>query len=177
MCLLLLLEPKCILKLHKKMATHFWTELPALKTSLVGEFNNVIVDVSVGVNAYSDPVTEVTGTNEAGDDIVDTVIPSFSYSCGGTISFDISELDADSFVSFEDVTKDTVIGWLLAKEGVDTVEEFSYVKSSIDNIQARIDELQEQQSVSTGWTVTNVPPVVEPDPTVLDAWWLVLERL
>jgi hypothetical protein len=135
------------------------------KKFTVGEFNNVIVDVSVGVSASSDPVTEVTGVDEEGNDIVETVVPSFSYSCGGTISLDTSELDEESFVDFESVTKDTVIGWLLAKEGVESVDEFSYVKSSVDNIQARIDELQEKVSVSTGWSVTNVPTeeVVEPE--------------
>ncbi len=135
------------------------------KKFTVGEFNNVIVDVSVGVSASSEPVTEVTGTDEEGNDIVETVVPSFSYSCGGTISLDTSELDQESFVDFESVTKETVIGWLLAKEGVETVEEFSYVKSSIDNIQARIDELQQQVSVSTGWSVTNAP---SEDTTILE---------
>ena len=136
------------------------------KKFTVGEFSNVIVDVSVGVSASSDPVTEVTGTDEEGNDIVATVVPSFSYSCGGTISLDTAELDAESFVDFDSVTKDTVVGWLLAKEGVETVDEFSYVKSSVDNIQARIDELQEKVSVATGWTVTNAPAE---DPGVLEA--------
>jgi len=133
------------------------------KKFAIGEFSNVIIEVSVGVNASSEAVTET----DADGNVVVTV-PSFSYSCGGTISLDTEELDADSFVSFEDVTKDTVVGWLLAKEGVETVEEFSYVKSSIDNIQSRIDELQEKVSVSTGWTVSNIPSVEE-DPTILDA--------
>jgi hypothetical protein len=136
------------------------------KKFTVGKFNNVIVDVGVGVSAFSDPVTEVTGVDDEGNDIVETVVPSFSYSCGGTISLDTSELDAESFVNFESVTKDTVIGWLLAKEGVETVDEFSYVKSSVDNIQARIDALQEEVSVPTGWTVTNAPAE---DPEVLEA--------
>jgi hypothetical protein len=137
------------------------------KKFTVGEFNNVIVDVSVGVSASSDPVTEVTGADEDGNDIIETIVPSFSYSCGGTISLDTSELDAESFVDFESVDKDTVVGWLLAKEGVATVDEFSYVKSSVDNIQARIDELQEKVTVSTGWSVTNVP--LAEDPEVLEA--------
>ena len=137
------------------------------KKFTVGEFNNVIVDVSVGVSASSDSVTEVTGSDEDGNDIIETIVPSFSYSCGATISLDTSELDAESFVDFESVDKDTVVGWLLAKEGVATVDEFSYVKSSVDNIQARIDELQEKVTVSTGWSVTNVP--LAEDPEVLEA--------
>jgi len=134
------------------------------KKFAVGEFSNVIIEVSVGVNASSEAVTET----DADGNVVVTV-PSFSYSCSGIISLDTDDLDADSFVSFEDVTKDIVIEWLLAKEGVETVEEFSYVKSSIDNIQARIDELQEKVSVSTGWIVSNISDAVQPDPSVLEA--------
>jgi hypothetical protein len=127
------------------------------KKFTVGEFNNVIVDVSVGVSASSTAETDADGN---------VIVPSFSYSCGGTISLDTSELSAESFVDFDSVTKDTVIEWLLAKEGVETVDEFSYVKSSVDNIQGRIDALQEEVSVSTGWTVTNAPAE---DPEVLEA--------
>jgi hypothetical protein len=113
----------------------------------VGDFENVIIDVSVGVSAYSEEY------------------PQFSYSCGGQIQLDTSELSAESFVSFDELTKDVVINWLLQKEGVETVEEFSYVKSSIQNIQDRIDTLQEEESVSLGYTVTNIEPqpVVEED--------------
>ena len=109
----------------------------------VGNLSNVVFEVSVGVSAQSQEY------------------PQFSYSCGGNIQLDTSELDADTFLPFEEVTKETVIGWLLAKEGIESVEEFSYVKSSIDNIQARIDALQIEDSVSVGWSVTNAPePVV-----------------
>jgi hypothetical protein len=122
------------------MAITYNLNIGSLKRKLsVDGLENVIIEVSVGVSAQSQEY------------------PQFSYSCGGNVSFDISEIDSDSFVPFEEVTKETVIGWLLAKEGVDTVEEFSYVKASIDNIQARIDELQVQDSVNVGWSVTNAP--------------------
>ena len=122
------------------MAITYNLNIGSLKRKLsVDGLENVIIEVSVGVSAQSQEY------------------PQFSYSCGGNVSFDISEIDSDSFVPFEEVTKETVIGWLLAKEGVDTVEEFSYVKASIDNIQARIDELQVEDSVSVGWSVTNAP--------------------
>jgi len=122
------------------MAITYNLNIGSLKRKLsVDGLENVIIEVSVGVSAQSQEY------------------PQFSYSCGGNVSFDISEIDSESFVPFEEVTKETVIGWLLAKEGVDTVEEFSYVKASIDNIQARIDELQVQDSVNVGWSVTNAP--------------------
>ena len=107
------------------------------KKFAVGDFNNVIVNAEVSVNAYSEEY------------------PQFTYSCGGQIQFTTDELDSENFVDFENVTKETVIEWLLAQQGVETVEEFSYVKSSIDNIQDRIDALQEEESVSVGWSVTN----------------------
>ena len=122
------------------MAITYNLNIGSLKRKLsVDGLENVIIEVSVGVSAQSQEY------------------PQFSYSCGGNVSFDISEIDSESFVPFEEVTKETVIGWLLAKEGVDTVEEFSYVKASIDNIQARIDELQIEDSVNVGWSVTNAP--------------------
>ena len=110
------------------------------KLSLDG-LENVIYEVSVGVNAQSQGYSQ------------------FTYSCGGTIQFDTSEINEESFVPFEEVTQETVIGWLLAKEGVESLDEFSYVKSSVDNIQARIDALQVEDTVSVGWTVTNAPVV------------------
>ena len=99
-----------------------------------GAFSDVIVEASFGVYATSDEVT--TGTEEGGDLVVTQ--PSFSYSCGGTRTFSVEGLTAETFVAFADVTKDTIKGWLLASEGVTEVEEFSYVKSSIENIAKRI---------------------------------------
>jgi hypothetical protein len=107
------------------------------KKFTVGEFSDVIIDVSVSVNAYSEEY------------------PQFTYSCGGQVQLNVEELDEDNFVSFENVDKDVVVSWLLTKEGVETVEEYSYVKSSIDNIQGRIDDLEERESISPGWVVTN----------------------
>ena len=116
------------------------------KLSLDG-LENVIYEVSVGVNAQSQEY------------------PQFTYSCGGTIQFDTSEIDAESFVPFEEVTQETVVGWLLAKEGVESLDEFSYVKSSVDNIQARIDALQVEDSVNVSWNISNAP-TSEPTPVV-----------
>lgn len=117
----------------------------------VGNVSNVVYEVSVSVNAQSEEY------------------PQFTYSCGGNIQFDISEIDEDSFVPFEEVTQETVLGWLLAKEEVESVDEFSYVKYSVQNIQDRIDALQLEDSVSVSWVVTNSatePEVVEPAPVI-----------
>lgn len=116
----------------------------------VGNVNNVVYEVAVSVNAQSEEY------------------PQFTYSCGGNISFDISEIDEDTFIPFDEITQETVIGWLLAKEDVESVEQFSYVKYSIENIQKRIDVLQLQDTVSVGWVVTNSvtqPEVEEPTPS------------
>jgi len=126
----------------------------------VGDFENVIIDVSVAVSAYSEEY------------------PQFTYSCSGQIELDTSELSSDSFVAFDEITQDVLVDWLIQKEGVETVEEFSYVKFSIQNIQDRIDALQEEESVSLGYTITNIEPQlaveeasesdVDPDPEVLE---------
>lgn len=123
------------------MAINYTFNVGSVKKRLTeGDFSNVVIEASFGVSASSEPVTQVTGTDEEGNDIIETLVPSFSYSCGGTKQFDVSELDASTFVAFEDITTETIKDWLLASEGVATVEEFSYVKSSIDNIQQRIDD-------------------------------------
>lgn len=117
----------------------------------VGNLNNVVYEVAVSVNASSEEYSQ------------------FTYSCGGNISFDISEIDEDAFIPFDEITQETVLGWLLAKEGVESVDEFSYVKYSVENIQNRIDALQEEDRVSVSWLVTNAttePEVVEPTPVI-----------
>ena len=117
------------------MAINYTLNIGSVKKRLTeGAFSDVIVEASFGVQAQSDAV--FTGTEEGGDLVVTQ--PSFSYSCGGTKTFSVEGLTAETFVAFADVTKDTIKGWLLASEGVTEVEEFSYVKSSIENIAKRI---------------------------------------
>ena len=117
------------------MAINYTLNIGSVKKRLTeGAFSDVIVEASFGVQAQSDAV--FTGTEEGGDLVVTQ--PSFSYSCGGTKTFSVEGLAAETFVAFADVTKDTIKGWLLASEGVTEVEEFSYVKSSIENIAKRI---------------------------------------
>ena len=123
------------------MAINYTLNIGSVKKRLTeGEFSNVIIEASFGVSASSDAVTDVTGVDEEGNEITRVVTPSFSYSCGGTKTFSVEGLSADSFVDFDSVTKDTIVQWLLAEEGVSSVEEFSYVKSSIQNIAQRIYE-------------------------------------
>ena len=123
------------------MAINYTLNIGSVKKRLTeGEFSNVIIEASFGVSASSDAVTEVTGADEEGNETTRVVTPSFSYSCGGTKTFSVDGLTADGFVDFDSVTKDTIVQWLLAEEGVSSVEEFSYVKSSIQNIAQRIYE-------------------------------------
>lgn len=138
------------------MSINYKLSIGGLKKKFsVQNFNDVVVEISFSVNASSDPVTKITGSDEEGNDIVEIEIPSFSYSCGSTVSLDASELDEESFIDFNSVTKDTVVEWLLASEGVDTLDNYSYVKSSVNNIQKRIDDLAEEINIPTDWTVSN----------------------
>ena len=119
------------------MAINYSLNIGSVKKRLTeGEFSNVIVEASFSVSAQSDAVT--TGSEEGGDLVVTQ--PSFSYSCGGSRTFSVEGLDASTFIDFSSITKDTIKDWLLASESVSTVEEFSYVKSSIENIAKRIYE-------------------------------------
>ena len=150
------------------MAINYTLNIGSVKKRLTeGEFSDVIVEAQFSVQAQSDAV--FTGTEEE-DNLVVTQ-PSFSYSCGGNKTFSVEGLTAENFVAFADVTKDTIKGWLLAAEGVTEVEEFSYVKSSIENIAKRIYDysLEVPASVdgtdpSGASTYTYTPPAEEETP-------------
>ena len=119
------------------MAINYRLSVGSVKKRLTeGEFSNVVVEASFSVYALSAEVT--TGTEEGGDLVVTQ--PAFSYSCGGYKTFSVDGLSAETFVDFDSITKDTIKDWLLASEGVSTVDEFSYVKSSIENVAKRIYE-------------------------------------
>ena len=119
----------------KPMSINYSLHIGNVKKRLTeGEFSNVVVEASFSVTAQSDAVT--TGSEEGGDLVVTQ--PSFSYNCGGYREFSVDGLSAETFVDFDSITKDTIRDWLLASESVSTVEEFSYVKSSIENIAKRI---------------------------------------
>lgn len=154
------------------MAINYTLNVGSVKKRLTqGEFSNVIVEASFGVSAQSDPVTNVTGVDENGEEILEIITPSFSYSCGGNKTFSVEGLTAENFIDFNDVTKDTITQWLLESEGVTSAEEFSYVKSSIENIARRIYEysLEVPESVSgddpagvSEYVYTPPAPVEEP---------------
>ncbi|UYE97190.1 hypothetical protein [Cyanophage S-TIM54] len=131
------------------MAINYTFNIGSVKKRLTeGAFSDVIIEANFGVQAQSDAV--FTGTEEGGDLVVTQ--PSFSYSCGGSRTFSVDGLTAENFVPFTDVTKDTIKGWLLASEGVTEVEEFSYVKSSIENIAKRIYEYSLEVPAEVGGT-------------------------
>ena len=151
------------------MAINYTLNIGSVKKRLTeGAFSDVIIEANFGVQAQSDAI--FTGTEEGGDLVVTQ--PSFSYSCGGTKTFSVEGLTAENFVAFADVTKDTIKGWLLASESVTDVEEFSYVKSSIENIAKRIYEYALEVPAEVGGTdpsgastYTYTPPAEEETPT------------
>lgn len=133
------------------MAINYTLNIGGVTRRLVeGAFQDVVVSASFSVRAWSDAVT--TGSEENGDLVVTQ--PAFEYSCGGTKEFDVSGLNVGTFIDFENVTKDTVKGWLLASESAATEEDFSYVKASVENIGRRIYEHGQE-----------VPDSVSGDPT------------
>jgi len=113
------------------MAINYSLNIENVKKRLTeGEFSNVIVQASLSVYAESEEIS--TGTKEDGDFVVTQ--PTFSHSCGGIAYFSVEGLSAETFVDFDSITKDTIRDWLLASENVTEVEEFSYVKASIENV-------------------------------------------
>ncbi len=147
------------------MAINYTLNIGSVKKRLTeGAFSDVIIEAQFSVQAQSDAL--FTGTEEGGDLVVTQ--PSFSYSCGGSRQFPIEGLTAENFVAFADVTKDTIKSWLLASEGVTAVEEFSYVRSSIENIAKRIYEYSLEVPATVGGTdptgsstYTYTPPAEE----------------
>jgi hypothetical protein len=107
------------------------------KITSLNEFNNVINAVSVVINAYSEEYPDIT------------------YECSGDIKLDVSKIIEDQFISFEEITQEVVLDWILKKEGVETVEEFSLLKFSIANIQSRINNLNEKELIDVNWTISN----------------------
>ena len=124
-----------------------------------GDLSDVVVNVSFGVSAEADASEPAR----------------YTYSCGGNKEFNPDDVDPDSFIDFESVDKNVVVGWLLASEGVETVEEFSYVKYSVQNIQDRLDELKVRVEASlpgdnsihgsVGEPAPEPEPEPEPEPT------------
>lgn len=147
------------------MAINYTFGIGSVKKRLTeGAFSDVIIEAQFSVQAQSDAI--FTGTEEGGDLVVTQ--PSFSYSCGGSKTFSVDGLTVENFVAFADVTKDTIKGWLLASEGVTEVEDFSYVKSSIENIAKRIYEYSLEVPATVGGsdptgssTYTYTPPAEE----------------
>lgn len=148
------------------MAINYSLSVGSVKKRLVeGEFNNVVIEASFGVSASSGAITQ---TDAEGNEVV--VTPSFSYSCSGIKQFDVSEIDPATFVPFEQITKETIVQWLLAEEGATSIEEFSYVKSSIQNIAQRIYEYSQEvpasvpgEDPSGSSTAEYVPPAPAPE--------------
>jgi hypothetical protein len=118
--------------------------------------NNVIIKASFGVSAQ-------TSAEEPA---------SFSYSCSGYKELSVDGIDPETFINFDEVTAETVVGWLLQSEGVESVEEFSYVKAAVNHINAKLAEVQVQVEApligesSVFGSVDYTPPVTpEPEPT------------
>jgi len=122
------------------MAINYSLSIGSVKKRLVErEFSDVVIEANFSVSAFSDAVTEINGD---GDEVI--VTPSFSYSCSGTRQFPVSEIDPETFIPFEQITKETVVEWLLAGEGVESIEDFSYVKSCVQNVAQRIYEYSQE---------------------------------
>ena len=136
------------------MAIDYTLNIGNVKKRLTeGEFSDVIVEASFSVSAQSEQVT--TGSVEGGDFVITQ--PAFSYNCGGVQSFSVEGLDAETFIDFADITKDTIKAWLLASEGVGEIDEFSYIKSSVENVAKQIyDHSIEVHDVIDGANPTGV---------------------
>ena len=73
-----------------------------------------------------------------------------------TIDFDYTDIDPESFVSFDQINKNTIISWIINKEGVSSVEEISFIKNAIDDVRNQLEKLREDQEVFViDWSVSS----------------------
>lgn len=103
------------------------------KLPSVNGFNDLIINVGFTVSTRSDALTT---TDERGNTIES--VPSFEYSKTLFKEFDYKQINEETFIPFEQVTKDVIISWLLAQEGVDSIEKLSYVVDTIKSIYMQI---------------------------------------
>ena len=102
---------------------------------LVNELQNVINQISYTVYAESEQY------------------PDINYSCTNKVLLNISELTSETFVPFEEVTKETAIEWLLLHEGVENTNQFSGVNLALANVQSRIDSIQSEDKAEVQWII------------------------
>lgn len=118
-----------------------------LKKKAVNNLIDVVYEVEYSLYVYSEEY------------------PSCFMSSGGTLNFSSDELDEDSFIPFEEITKETILEWILEKEEVVSIEEISFVKSSIENVEGRVSYLLSETEVTLQqWNFTNKEPEVAPEP-------------
>ena len=81
-----------------------------------------------------------------------------SYSLSGFIEFEVDEIDEDNFIPFEEVTKETLISWILENKGVETIEELSFVTYAMEQVEKQIEDLLMEKEVKLfDWNFTNNP--------------------
>lgn len=72
------------------------------------------------------------------------------------IDFDYNNIDPESFKSFDEIDKNTIISWILNKEGVSSIEEVSFMKNAIEKVNNKLEILKEDQEVFVAdWSITN----------------------
>lgn len=112
-----------------------------LKKKSLGDLQNVIYEVEYQARTQSEEY------------------PSCSYFSGGRFEFSFDELDANNFVPFDEVNKETILNWILQKEGVGSIEDIPAIKYTIENVQMQVDYILSETEVQlSNWKFTNKEP-------------------
>jgi len=82
--------------------------------------------------------------------------PNDIHYAGGSVVFDTSQLDSNSFVPFEDINKETIISWILQKENVSSLNETYFVKSELASFKVMYEETHSNvESAFDDWKVSD----------------------
>lgn len=132
------------------------------------EFNIKSLKRKITLNSYNDVVIEC----EYNLNITTSDDPENVHTVGGLTTFDVSQLDSNSFIPFENINKETIISWILKKENVSSLSETYFVKSELAYFKQMYEENNSQvESSVNDWKVTNtlniesISSVMPPYPT------------
>ena len=129
------------------MNIQFEFGLSSIKTeNTIGNFSDVVIECNYNVTVT--PIQESLDLNYSDFKL---------YYSGGNIKFNVSELNENSFIPFDQIDKDILISWIMEKENVSSLGQIEFVKNCLLDTKQEviIVQLQEETKLDEGWKVTD----------------------
>ena len=78
-----------------------------------------------------------------------------SYHSGGLYTFSVDSIDENTFIPFDNVTKETILEWILKSENVYSIQELGFVRYTVEYVENRIKEIENNLKVDLeGWIIS-----------------------